>query len=647
MKKFIFKIFYLSFLISFLNPIGFAKNGLKVEIERISTYNFPELSVYITVLDEKNEPVENLYLNNFALFEGKRKEEIKEVTPLNKIQPSKITLLIMGNKNDFEERKIKEISSKIFNFLKELKPTSSIALIDYSQIQSLEEEMVIKKIENNLIFDQEESFLKAVNAWKLSENMEIFHTLFPEIPNLLKINAERKAIVISSYRPPFQKLILSFNRLLTHKYKIVYTTHDPSFSGEDREIKVLVNLGRSFGETKAIYETKDLLEKARGLYFKADAHYQLGLDYSRQGLIEAAVDEFKKAIEINPNHSEAHYQMGIIYATQGMLDDAIDEFKIALKIAPNNDKAHFQLGILYAQRGMIGEAIAEIERSLKLNPHNPEANYQLGLLYREKGMLDEAMEKWEQVLKYEPEREDVKELIKHSEQEKLWGKAAYAVYLVGEKLFHQGKYKEAIVQFQKASELNPNYIAAIHSLALAYYHSGELSLAIEVGKKIIEKEPNNKAVNYLIRKAKGGIKLGKDYFEFYERGYIYYSENNFVSAVEEYKKAIKIGPQKPFAYYWLGRTYYKMGKFTEAIKMFQKVHEIGSELKNEAKYLIKKSDGAKEWGREAFENYEQGWLLYSKGRFQEASDIFQKAINLNAKFKQAKYWLNKTKMRLK
>ena len=68
-------------------------------------------------------------------------------------------------------------------------------------------------------------------------------------------------------------------------------------------------------------------------------HYNLGVLYSRKGLIREAISEYGQALAINPQFSKAYFNMGAIYANQGQLDKAIELWKKCLEIAPNHKKA--------------------------------------------------------------------------------------------------------------------------------------------------------------------------------------------------------------------------------------------------------------------------------------------------------------------
>jgi Flp pilus assembly protein TadD len=55
----------------------------------------------------------------------------------------------------------------------------------------------------------------------------------------------------------------------------------------------------------------------------------------------------------------------------------------------------------------------------------------------------------------------------------------------------RGLWREAIYRWQKATELDPTYVAAYNDLAIAYEHEGQLDKARKAYEKAIELDPNN------------------------------------------------------------------------------------------------------------------------------------------------------------
>ena len=58
----------------------------------------------------------------------------------------------------------------------------------------------------------------------------------------------------------------------------------------------------------------------------------------------------------------------------------------------------------------------------------------------------------------------------------------------------RGLWREAIYRWQKATELDPTYVAAFNDLAIAYEHEGQFDKARKAYEKAIELDPNNAQV---------------------------------------------------------------------------------------------------------------------------------------------------------
>ena len=64
-------------------------------------------------------------------------------------------------------------------------------------------------------------------------------------------------------------------------------------------------------------------------------------------------------------------------------------------------------------------------------------------------------------------------------------------YNEGMELFTQDKLDEAIAAYQRALQEDPNYVDALHALAMTYSHQEKLDEAIEAAKKLIEVAPDD------------------------------------------------------------------------------------------------------------------------------------------------------------
>ncbi len=106
---------------------------------------------------------------------------------------------------------------------------------------------------------------------------------------------------------------------------------------------------------------------------KAAFFAQLGSSQLANGDTAGAAANFKKALELDPNHAPAMIGMGDIALRQGLFGDAIAHLKRAAKFAPKNAKVFVLLGEAYLNSGNSGEAAKNFKKALQLDPDNARA----------------------------------------------------------------------------------------------------------------------------------------------------------------------------------------------------------------------------------------------------------------------------------
>jgi serine/threonine protein kinase/Flp pilus assembly protein TadD len=182
---------------------------------------------------------------------------------------------------------------------------------------------------------------------------------------------------------------------------------------------------------------------------------------------QGAENEYRRAIELNPNYPTAHHWYGAQLLLQGRFDEALRELKTAQQLDPlslginkdlavtllyarDYDKALEQcrktleiepgfavmstyIAQIYEMKQKYPEAVAELEKAHKANPEDNEISYALGQAYALMGKKEEAL-KISNELK-QPGKENVY----------LPKEEAYLDSLLGEK-------ERAIAILQKAAE---------------------------------------------------------------------------------------------------------------------------------------------------------------------------------------------------
>jgi len=134
----------------------------------------------------------------------------------------------------------------------------------------------------------------------------------------------------------------------------------------------------------------------------AEAHAARGwelLDYDWDW--DAAETEFKRAIELNGSLAIAHQWYSSLLQTQGRLEEALDEARKALELDPLSPMASFNVAAMLYYSKSYDEAIIYAERSLEAEPNFVPGLMGLALAYSMKGDSATALswsDKWAELV---------------------------------------------------------------------------------------------------------------------------------------------------------------------------------------------------------------------------------------------------------
>jgi tetratricopeptide (TPR) repeat protein len=138
----------------------------------------------------------------------------------------------------------------------------------------------------------------------------------------------------------------------------------------------------------AVSDTKDaeklFHEMSAGFGNTAAIHLDFGRAYAEAGNPDLAIVEFKKAIVLNPRLPEAHYCLGASYLlSQGQVGfpAAVKEFHRELELNPDDYFSLAQLGYIAFTERQFSEAEKNLKLAASLDPRNPDNPLLLGQIY--------------------------------------------------------------------------------------------------------------------------------------------------------------------------------------------------------------------------------------------------------------------------
>jgi TolB-like protein/Flp pilus assembly protein TadD/predicted Ser/Thr protein kinase len=360
--------------------------------------------------------------------------------------------------------------------------------------------------------------------------------------------------------------------------------------------KVVNQLGGTFANNQSQKETpptgnlkaydfylKGVSYEARGAYLKSD--------------IQASINLYKKAIDLDPNFAQAYAHLSICQAlmywfyydhSEKVVKEVYENAQKSLQLNPNLAETYLALGYYHYHCKLEYEsAIREFSAALKIQPNNASAYFGLGLVYRRMGKFDLA----------------VNNILKGYNLNPLSNE--YANNLA-ETYGIIRDYKKAISQYKKTIELNPDLSLQKISLAGIYILKGNLQIASDLVYKVsiksyIDLNSNLKAYIYILeRKFDAAINNLKSTNKPYENsqfaftpedemlGLIYKYKNEpalskkyFESAKDELEKKLKVTPQDERLHSSLGIVYAGLGMKDKAVAEGKKGIEL-LPLKKEA-----------------------------------------------------------------
>jgi serine/threonine protein kinase/Tfp pilus assembly protein PilF len=130
------------------------------------------------------------------------------------------------------------------------------------------------------------------------------------------------------------------------------------------------------------------------------AHHWYCLMLNSAGRMEEAMNEIRRAQELDPLSPILTTNVGWVLFFKGRYDEAIEECEKALALDENFVLAHFALGNVYCQKGMLAEAIAEYQKTRMLAGSSPLGLGWLGYTYARSGMTNEAYKMLDELLSF-------------------------------------------------------------------------------------------------------------------------------------------------------------------------------------------------------------------------------------------------------
>jgi len=249
---------------------------------------------------------------------------------------------------------------------------------------------------------------------------------------------------------------------------------------------------------------------------EAEKFYSFAFEHMKQKNYNEAIPLLEKAIKADPNYVDAYLALRQVYLEVGDTNKALAICKEKFGCFPDaesNRKMAKAIASLYAMIGEPEKAELLFKKVIKEFPEDANS-YDLYASYLEsQGRYDEALNNYKKAYQYNPDDSGV-------------------AFRLGNAYFERKRYREAVKFFKKAKEAFVDDIEIIKKLAECYSELGEYGNAIEEYKSIIKIIPKH---------VSSRIQIGNAYLKL----------KQYQKAESYYKEALKIESGNLSVYYQL------------------------------------------------------------------------------------------------
>ena len=260
----------------------------------------------------------------------------------------------------------------------------------------------------------------------------------------------------------------------------------------------------------------------------------------KNGQYDEAVEQFKKALEIDPESANAYRGLGRAYFKSGDKQKASEAFHEALRLNPDSAETYYDLGTTRYESGDYAAAASAFEEAIRLKADFFDALIVLGKAYQRSGLHSKSVDVLQKAALQQPQNMD-------------------AQVLLGSALIQAGRPEKAIEVFHEAVLLSPESAFAYSNLAHAYQQTGKFAQAFDALQQALRISPSDPlAHNYL--------------------GQTYQSLGRQLEAVAAFKQAVALKPDYAEAHYNLGLLYFELGNRDQAQEEYNILSGFNSEL---------------------------------------------------------------------
>jgi Flp pilus assembly protein TadD len=252
--------------------------------------------------------------------------------------------------------------------------------------------------------------------------------------------------------------------------------------------------------------------------------------------IHQAMDHFRLAARMNPQHALARYNCAVVYTTADLLQEAEAELEALITLYPDFPEAFNEIGVVFLRENRLLEAAGQFRRAVDAMPRSAPCRANLALTYLTQGDFSAAQEQARYACA-------------------LHTKFPTAHDVAGRVALELREYQRAIDHLSALSKLEPSNPEVHANLGLAYYRDNRLNEAIECYQRALVFAPHS---------PEGHNALG-----------LAYAKNKMLGeAITHLCQVVDWRPDSPIVRSNLGLVYYFKGSSEHAVEQWMEVTRL-------------------------------------------------------------------------
>ncbi len=298
----------------------------------------------------------------------------------------------------------------------------------------------------------------------------------------------------------------------------------------------------------------------------AKQYYKAGEEFAKKMNFKDAIEQFNRAIELNPDYGKAYVQRASSYSKLGDYGHAAEDYDRALVFNEKNAELYYFSGEAHFRQGQNSIALRKLNAAVKLKGNFLQAYQVRTVVYLELKKYDQALEDCKKCLRLKEDDQGYFNLARVYENLEMFDEAEQAYmksisknkkvagthFALAKLQYDRKKYNEAYKSITQVMLLNPKGLDGILLQSQIFAAQGNFPKAIEVLSMASIEYPNEPRI-------------------FIYRGDFNTLMNQASYSIIDYSKAIELSPDKAEIYFKRAGAYEDIRDYEKALADYDKL----------------------------------------------------------------------------